>query len=71
MNPSLFWSMMVNACRGFTHVHHISEKAQRAAVNQSHLFELLDLSLLEHGEDVGAGSLRPLLGFLGGLKWRK
>lgn len=28
------------------------------------LFELLDLRLVEHGEDVGGGPLRPLLGGL-------
>lgn len=33
-----------------------------------HLFKLLDLRLLKHGEHVGVGSLRrPPLGFLGGL----
>lgn len=42
-------------------------------LGSSHLFKLLDLSLLKHGEHVGVGSLcAPLLGFLGGLlRWGK
>jgi hypothetical protein len=31
----------------------------------TYLLELLDLRLLEHGEHIGVGPIRPLLGFLG------
>lgn len=35
IKPSLFWSMMVKACRGLVrYVHHISQKSKHSAVNQ-------------------------------------
>lgn len=33
----------------------------------THLLKFLDLGLFEHGEHVGIGAFRPLLGFLGCL----
>lgn len=59
MNPSRFWSMSVNAWIKNTNACLVTR--WKLWVNlcwtSLHLFELLDLSLFKHGENVGRGSL--------------
>ena len=61
MKPSLFWSIMLKA------LGEVRDDASHKKCGNGivlYLFEFLDLGLVEHGKDVGSGSLATLLGVL-------
>lgn len=57
MKPSRFWSMSVKAWIQTTDTREIKTWSERRSEWGLYLFELLDLSLFEHGEHVGRRSL--------------
>lgn len=62
--------MMVKACGRFSVTLSVSVKLlkDKHLGRSTDLFELLDPGLFEHGEHVGAGSVRSLLRLLGCLR---
>ena len=57
MKPSLFWSIMLKALCEEARRWQITHTDTGHCVSPSYLLELLDLGLVEHGEDVRGGPL--------------